>query len=414
VSPVVRRILAGSFLSQLGSGLTFALLVVYLGEVRGLGTATAGLVIAYMAVVSLLLTPVTGTAVDHFGPRPALIAGLLVEAGAVAALPLVNSVGSAFVVATALTTGGAFTWGPQSALLGRLTTTEDRQRVFGIQFLLVNLGLGIGGAISALIVTTADPSSFTRLYLIDALSFVAYVVVLLTLRGVGVGPEATKPDGERLEGGYREVIADRLLVRVALLGLVLATCGYGAMQVALPVFMTQISGLAVSWVAVAYTANTLFIVVLQMTVLKRMTGRSRTRMLLVVAGIWAMTWLILAGTSYLPPALAIAGACLSTSVFALGEMMWAPIAPSLVNDLAPEHLRGRYNSVQGLVWGVAGAVGPAVTGVLLGGDHIVWWTLLIVAGCLGAGVMAARLHGHLTPELDGRVLASADGERMPE
>ncbi|MEI6360990.1 MAG: MFS transporter [Actinomycetes bacterium] len=412
MSPVVRRILAGSFLSQLGSGLTFALLVVYLGQVRGLGTALAGLVIAYMAVVSLLLTPLTGMSVDHFGARRVLIGGLLVEAGAVASLPLVNSAASAFVVATVLTTGAAFTWGPQSSLLGRLTPTEQRQRVFGIQFLLLNLGLGLGGVVSASIVTVADPSSFTRLYLIDALSYLAYVVVLLTMRGVANGPEATKADGQRLEGGYREVLADRLLLRVAFLGFVLATCGYGAMQVALPVFMTQISNLAVSWVAIAYTVNTLVIVGLQMTVLKRMQGRSRTRMLVVVAAFWALTWLILAGTSYLSPALAIIGACLSTGVFALGEMLWAPIAPSLVNDLAPDHLRGRYNSVQGLVWGVAGALGPAITGVLLGGGHIIWWTVLITTGCLAAGVMAMRLGRRLSPELDGRVPASADGGTM--
>jgi MFS family permease len=414
MSREVRRILGGNFLSQLGSGLTFALLVVYLGDVRDLGTAMAGIVIAYMAVVSLLLTPVSGATVDRFGPRPMLMFGLIINAVGAALLPLVHSQSSAFLVATVITIGGAFMWGPQSALLGRLTPTDQRQRVFGIQFLLLNLGLGLGGVISAAIVTTSDPGSFTRLYFIDALSYLAYVVVLLTLPGVGDGPEANAHGHVTPSGSYRDVLADRLLIRVALLGLVLATCGYGAFQVALPVFVTQIGGLAVSWVAIAYTVNTLVIVALQMLVLKRMQGRSRTRMLMAVAALWALTWIILAVSGYLPSTLAIVGACISAGVFALGEMLWAPIAPSLVNDLAPDHLRGRYNSVQGLVWGVAGSLGPAITGILLGGNHIVWWVLLVTAGCLGAGVMALRLGRHLTPELDGRVPASADDGRMTE
>ncbi len=58
--------------------------------------------------------------------------------------------------------------------------------------------------------------------------------------------------------------------------------------------------------------------------------------------------------------------CLSTLVFALGETLSGPIVPSLVNDLAPDHLRGRYNAVQSLVWGVSGALGPAFAGLLLG------------------------------------------------
>lgn len=414
MSTAIRRVLFGNFLSQLGSGLTFAILVVYLGQVRGLGTAVAGLVIAYMAVVSLLVMPLNGTAADRFGPRPVLMFGLVVNAIGAALLPTVRNELSAFLVATVITIGGAFTWGPQSALLGRLTEPDQRQRVFGISFLLLNLGLGLGGVVSASIVTVDNPSSFTILYLIDAASYLAYLAVIAPMRGIGDGPIPHDEEGPRPTGGYREVIADRLLVRVTLLAFVLATCGYGAFQVALPVFITEIAGQAVSWVAIAYTVNTIVIVVLQMSVLKRMEGRSRTRMLLVVAILWGLTWVILGWSGFLSGAAAIIGACLSSAVFALGEMLWAPIAPALINDLAPDHLRGRYNSVQGLVWGVAGALGPAITGVLLGSDLIALWVVLVTGGCILAGFMAMRLGRHLTPALDGRLPSSpADGTMAP-
>ncbi len=51
------------------------------------------------------------------------------------------------------------------------------------------------------------------------------------------------------------------------------------------------------------------------------------------------------------------------STFALGETLWSPVAPALLNELAPEHLRGRYNSFQSLLWGVSGAIGPMITGL---------------------------------------------------
>ncbi len=112
-------------------------------------------------------------------------------------------------------------------------------------------------------------------------------------------------------------------------------------------------------------------------------------------------------TGLLPAALAIAGILLSTVVFGIGETLWSPVAPALINDLAPDHLRGRYNSVQSLVWGVSGALGPALAGLLLGAGLVALWVGVVVGGCLVAGVLALRLRAHLTPALDGRVAAPA-------
>ncbi len=412
LGPQIRRVLLGNALSAVGSGLTMPLLIVYLGQVRDLGTTTGGLVVAYVAVVSLVLLPASGVAVDRIGPRPVLMAGLVVEAIGVALLVTVDSAPRAFAVATIVAIGGSFTWGPQSALLGRLAGPELRQRAFGLQFMLLNLGIGIGGVVAAVIVDVSDTTTFTVLYLVDAATYLLYLLVLVTLRGVGVGPGARDEDAAG-PGGYRQVLADRLLLRVAILGLVLLTCGYGSLEVGLPVFVTVVNGLSVSWVAIAFAVNTFAIVALQLVVLRWMRDRSRSLMLAAVATLWAVSWLVIGITGLVPEPLAIALICLSTFVFALGETLWAPIAPALVNDLAPEHLRGRYNSVQGLVWGVSGSLGPALAGVLLGAGHTGLWVGIVVSGCLVALVLALRLHAQLTPRLDGRVAGAATGGTMP-
>lgn len=282
--------------------------------------------------------------------------------------------------------------------------------MFGIQFMLLNLGIGIGGIVAAVVVDVSAPTTFSTLYLLDALTYLAYLAVLLTLRGVGVGPVAAE-EGDTGPGGYREVLADRTLRRLLILALVLLTCGYGSLEVGLPTVITVVNGLDVSWVALAFTVNTLSIVVLQLVVLKWIQGRSRSRLMAAVALLWAASWLVLGLTGLLPTTAAIVGVCLSTFVFALGETLWAPVAPALVNDLAPDHLRGRYNSMQSLVWGVSGALGPAVTGLLLGGGHVGAWVTVVVGGSLVAALLAARLRRHLSPELDGRV--AVEGGTMP-
>jgi len=56
-------------------------------------------------------------------------------------------------------------------------------------------------------------------------------------------------------------------------------------------------------------------------------------------------------------------------IFALGETMLSPWGPALVNEIAPEHLRGRYNAAAGLAWGVSGTLAPAITALYFN-DHL--------------------------------------------
>ena len=98
---------------------------------------------------------------------------------------------------------------------------------------------------------------------------------------------------------------------------------------------------------------------------------------------------------------AVAALVVAMAVFAIGETMWSPIAPALLNDLAPEHLRGRYNSFQSVLWGVSGALGPLFTGAFLSRSQGLAWTMALAAGCALAAAIAWRLRRHLTPEQDG-------------
>ena len=105
---------------------------------------------------------------------------------------------------------------------------------------------------------------------------------------------------------------------------------------------TVISSRAIGF---AFAANTLVIVVLQLFVLRRIEGVRRTRVIAVMGLVWAGAGA--PGRSGLVPgtlgASLLVAAC--ASMFAFGETMLQPTIPALMNDLAPDHLRGRYNAV---------------------------------------------------------------------
>ncbi len=122
-----------------------------------------------------------------------------------------------------------------------------------------------------------------------------------------------------------------------------------------------------------------------------------------------MSWLLLGSSGWVPGtpgATMLVAAC--ASVFALGETLLQPTIPALVNDLAPDHLRGRYNAVNSGVFNLAAIIAPSIAGLLIDRELGYVYISLLVGGCLLVGLLSVlRLERELPPEINGvRVPAS--------
>lgn len=403
-TPAVRRFLLGAFLNALGGGLTLPVMVVYLNQVRNLSMTSASLVISWMAITGLFTAPIFGWLVDRFGPRIILLTSILIEALATGLWPTVYDMKTAYLVGTLSAIGNSGIWPPQSTMMARMVDEESRQKFFGLQFMMLNLGLGLGGLISSTIVRVEDPQSFTRLYLLDSCSYLVYFAFILSLRGVG--GKLPREAHEKEQGSYREMLKDKRLVRLSLISILLLTAGYASMDAGMPAMLTTFGGLDVSQLGPIWFVNTSVIVLLQITILKKLEGRSRTKLFAVVGVLWSISWLVLAlgmtNTKWI-----FIAACISTAIFAVGETVWSPIGSSLQNAIAPEHMRGRYNAVGGLVWVIAGTIGPAFSGLMLDKAMALQWLMTIACGALIAGYLGQSLRRLITSREDG-ILDAAD------
>jgi MFS family permease len=408
-SPQARRILVGTLLSAIGRGLTLPFLFIYLHEVRGLGAATVGFVVGWMGVVSLGLSPVAGTLIDRFGARRVVLPCFLIEAAGVLSLAGVDSVPMAFASATAVAVGHSALWSGQITILASLTGEEERQRVFGLQFTLLNLGIGIGGLTAGALVDVARPWTFQLLYVLDAIGYLVPMAILLSMPAVG-RRLADRPGTAQAEttGGYAEVLRDRPFRRLVIFGLVLTTCGYAQIEVGFTAFATTVAEVSPRVVGWALAANTLTIVIAQLFVIRILQGRSRARALAGVGVLFAAAWLVLGGAGLVDGAqalMAALGVIACASIFALGETLLSPVMPALTNALATDELRGRYNAMGSMIWGVSGVVGPVTAGPLIGSGLGGAWVALVVGGSLIASLIALSLRRLLTPVQDGRAVA---------
>jgi MFS family permease len=81
----------------------------------------------------------------------------------------------------------------------------------------------------------------------------------------------------------------------------------------------------------------------------------------------------------------------ATAIWSLGEILTMPVVSSLVAQLSPPDLRGRYQGLLGLSFGAGLALAPALGGAFLDslGARALWGGAALLCVLVGAGHLAA-------------------------
>jgi MFS family permease len=134
----------------------------------------------------------------------------------------------------------------------------------------------------------------------------------------------------------------------------------------------------------------------------RAQGRRRTRVLLVMSALWAASWVMLGLTGVVPGTIAAAaGVLVFHALFALGETLLQPTIPAITNDMAPDHLRGRYNAVSAGAFQAGTILGPVAAGVMLNHHWPSAFIAMLVVGCAAMALMALFVERLITPAVNG-------------
>ncbi|GAB2451228.1 MFS transporter [Nocardioides hungaricus] len=386
-----------------GTGLVLPFHVVYLNEVRGIPLGQVGLLLGLSPLIGFLVVGPGGSAIDRLGARRILIGALVLQVVANVLLAFSTTVWTAAIAL--VLSGAAFgvTWPGFQALIATVVPTELRQRYFGVNFTLLNLGIGIGGIAGGMFVDVERLATFQAIYLADAASYLpALLLLAVPLRRVAGRPEHHE-DGPPEKVSYLEVARRPAVATLMLLSFVSSYVGYSQLNAGMPAFARAVGEVSTRGLGLAFAANTFVIVVLQLFVLQRIEGRRRTRVIAVMGVVWALSWLFLGMTGFVSGtvgATLLVAAC--ASVFAFGETLLQPTIPALVNELAPDHLRGRYNALSSGTFQLAAIIAPPIAGLLVDRGLGALYIASLVAGCLLCAVIAvARLEPQLSPEVNG-------------
>ncbi|MFD1080536.1 MFS transporter [Micromonospora andamanensis] len=285
--PQARTIIAGFGVSYLGTGLIMPVNVIYLSDVAHLAAPVVAAFYLLLPAFGLLGGVFGGRLVDQVGARQVGTVGFALQGLGWLIVPM--SSGIAWVCGAAIV-AGLGTGAAATALRSQLSLVcppHLRGRAFAVRNLAVNIGAAVGAlAVAALAVRHAVP--YTALYVLNALSFWAFGLVMwrLTRQPAAASPSPPAPgDRANLLGlpGLVAGLTGHLLVFAGGLALV---------ESVFPLILHDLLTQPIAVVGTAIAASTVTAVLVQLPVERLLRPSSARVRFAWHSGCWAVAWLL--------------------------------------------------------------------------------------------------------------------------
>jgi len=288
---------------------------------------------------------------------------------------------SVWQVAVLVAVEGALGWPlfqtASNAMIADLVVDERRAEAFGITRVAMNIGVVLGPAAAGLAIALGV--TFRELFLSAAAGCLAFTIAT----GLWIHesrPESAGGDHVDDEGhsGYGIVLADRRFLRFCLIAL-LPVFAIGTFVSIFSVFVIDHLGVSTGTWGLLLALNAAIVATAQLPLI-RATRRVDPMLLLALSSI--LLGVGIGAAAFITPLWPLVALVVVTSI---GEVFLSPVASTVVSEMAPEEVRGRYMGVWTLVWNGGASLGPWAIGYAIDayGAHAAF-TIIFAAGLAGA------------------------------
>ncbi|MGC1212804.1 MAG: MFS transporter [Micromonospora sp.] len=366
----------GTLINRLGS-FVLVFLAIYLTQERGFSASQAGLVLGLWGVGGAVGTTVGGTLTDRWGRRPTLLTAHLGAATMMLALGLARPLWAVALGALLLGTFAEAARPAFGAMMIDVVPEKDRLRAFSLNYWAINLGFACAAVLAGL----AAQASYLLLFVVDAsTTVVTALIIFARVKETRTPSPVVTTSGPVPAGALRTILTDRVFLGFVALNL------FGALVFLQHISMLPIamgdSGLSPATYGSVIALNGVLIVIGQLFVPRLIKGRSRSHVLALASVVMGVGF----GLTAFADVAWFYG--ITVLIWTLGEMLNSPSNATLIAELSPAALRGRYQGAFSLSWQVAGAAAPVLGGLVREhvGNSALW------LGCAAIGLVMAVAH----------------------
>jgi MFS family permease len=396
-----RKMVNAAVIDSIGSGLILAFILVYFAKTTDLSLPAIGGALTLARFLAVPTAMVAGPLIDRWGARVVALGGNLISAVGYAGFLAAGDLWQIVAVAFLTQMGGAAYWTSSSGLVALASTPERRPRWFALLHMLRNSGLGLGGALGALLVGFDGTTGLKLLVVSNAASYLVAALLLALWRPPIAAVQAAARQKQEQEqerkkqrqegvedaakpkakGGYGTVLRDKrymLLVGINI-NFVFAAL---VLSLLIAVFVTEGMGQA-AWIGgVLLVLNSVQVAATQTLVNRRLERYRPIRVIAAGSLINALAFGIFAALGLAPAWAAVVGLFVAMVLYNFAETAATPFSEDLSVSLAPEHLRGRYLAVYQLSWTFGQTVAPLLLTLLLDLGAAWPWVFLMTLGLL--------------------------------
>ena len=388
---------AGRLLSQVGIGFTLFYAPIFFVNQVGISATQVGLGLGLGSVLGIAGRILGGSMVDspRWGRRPVLLWSTLISALADGVLVLAQGLPLFLLGKGLMGFGVGLYWPATETVTADLTPPEHRNEAFAIVRLADNLGLGAGVVLGGLLI--ALTGQYRALFVIDGITFLLFFGLIYT------SIAETRPPGPAQVSffqGWGRALRDGNLMIYSLVNVLLT--GYlSQVQSTLPVYLNRFAtgatgqGLPTSTLGILFTGYVALATLCQLPMARWLRRFSAAQGLMLSSLFWGLGFSLVwrAGLGDWP----IGWAGLALVLMALAMVSYTPIGSALVAAIAPDALRGVYQSVNSMGWAFGYLIGPPLGGWAIdqGSPLAQNYWLFLAASVLPALGILAVLHQRL-------------------
>lgn len=421
--PIAYWLCLGQFINRTGT-MVVPFLALYLVDDLGMPKAYAPLAMACLGTGGILAQLTGGHLADFLGRRITLIGSLWTGSAILVGLSFIGNPWLLLGGVTLFATVMEMYRPASSALMADHVPPARRAHAFGLMYVAINLGFAVGPALGGQLAK----HSYSLLFYVDALTSSLFgLVAFLALRGMAAKKErptdvrGSGPDGAdsaktssngRVSGTddaasspvpsspsasitrstavnpappagtaifFKKLLSDRLFLTFCA-GTLLMGVVFQQGMTTLPLYLKD-RGVPKETYGLLIALNGLLIALTQMPITHMVNRFPRGIMLALASAV------IACGFAMHGLSAAVGWSALAVIVWTIGEMMQSPFLMTIVADLAPTSMRGRYMGVFGMTFAASTIVASLVGAMLLGIGGGRWlWPGITAIGLASAAV----------------------------
>ena len=381
----------GTLVYCAGSGLAFPLEGIYLRTHLHASWFTIAILFGLLGVVASPFQIFGGAVTDRVGRRVTMV---------VAAISgIVWFVGFAFAtqawqIGVLVVTESALGWPlfltSSNAMIADVLPQQQRANAYSLIRTAMNVGVVLGPAAGG--IALGFGVSFRNIFLSAALGCAGFLVLIL------IWVEETKPSAALQRGvakplGYRVVMRDRRFLMFCAITL-LTLIPFGQFGAIYSTYITTDMGVKYSTWPLLLALNAGIVSALQFVAIALSRGRDPMRLMALAS------LLIAIGVGGVAFAHSLRTLVILVVILSIGEIFFSPIASSIVSEMAPEAIRGRYMGAWSVMWNGGASAGPLLGGILIGsiGGRGAFGTVLVL-GLVGALLFLLLSNGQPLTEI---------------